>query len=203
MRIEGDFEVVSRGDNRVTLRPVGDVKVLDGSIDLGTDKLLKDKVHLTLNVDVSNPRLDVPKDAYSDEELLNTAVTKVWSKRGGISGNVRPKDDDVEVKELFDKLVAARDDEDESNDDLFKSPEAKVQAKEDKEKLEKEGLDKIDNSTETGVPSNKGGVSITGEEKKEAEVRGEAGKRMPLAPFSPKATVVADSKKALEGENKL
>lgn len=196
MRIEGDFEVVSRGDNRVTLRPTGDIKVLDGSFDLVTTKDLKDKVHAVINLNVENPKFYEEKAPFSDEELRETAVQEVWSKRGGIGGSVRPKDDDAEVVKLFDELKGYRDDDDFDND-IFLAPLARKHQKEAEEKREKEGVSEI-GIRKDGEPSNFGGVSETEDERKKREVEEEARKRAPNVPPIPGATSMADAFKAKE-----
>lgn len=198
MRIEGDFEVVSRGDNRVTLSPVGDIKVLDGSFDLSTTKLLKDKIHAVLNVEVNKNEFFEDKVPYSDEELLESAIQKVWSDRGGISGNARPKDDDVDVVKLLEELKGFRDDDDEEND-IFLSPLARKQKKQDEEKRENEGEDEI-GVRKDGETSNFGGVhedpfSADTENRKARE---EARKRTPEVPPSTASHSMTDSMKALK-----
>lgn len=198
MRVEGDFEVVSRGDNRVTLRPTGDLKVLDGSFDLPTTETLKDKVHAVLSFDLSSQAFYEYKKPYSDEELKETAIQEVWVKRGGISESVRPKDDDADVVKLLDELKSIRDDKDESND-IYLSPLARKQKKEAEEKKESEGKDTI-GSTDDKV-ANFGGVTIDedSQAEKDRKVKEEAEKRMPLVPPSPMTTAFQDNKKALEG----
>lgn len=198
MRIEGDFEVVSRGDNRVTLSPVGDVKVLDGSFDLSTTKTLKDKIHAVLEVTVDKNEFYEPKVANSDEELLESAIQKVWSDRGGISGNPRPKDDDAEVIKLLEELKGYRDDDNPEND-IFLSPLVRKQKDDEDKKREEEGEDTI-GVRKDGEPSNLGGVSENpfDASTKEREVREEAQKRQPSTPPLPGSTAMVDAFKAKE-----
>lgn len=198
MKVEGDFEVVSRGDNRVTLRPTGDLKVLDGSFDLPTTETLKDNVHAVISFDLSSQAFYEYKKPYSDQELLETAIQEVWVKRGGISGNPRPKDDDAEVVKLLDELKSIRDDDNPDND-IYLSPLVRKQKKEEKEKKESEGKDTIGSTN--GKVANFGGVSIDEDSQveKDRKVKEETEKRQPLVPPSPMTTAFQDSKKALEG----
>lgn len=198
MRVEGDFEVVSRGDNRVTLRPTGDLKVLDGSFDLPTTEVLKDKVHAVLSFDLSSQAFYEYKKPYSDEELRETAIQEVWVKRGGISSTPRPKDDDADVVKLLDELKSIRDDNNPEND-IYLSPLARKQKKEAEEKKDKEGKDTI-GSTD-GKVEVVTGVSIDEDSQveKDRKVKEEAEKRQPYSPPSPMSVAFQDSKKALEG----
>lgn len=199
MRIEGDFKVVNRFGDLVTLAPKDEssVKVLDGSFQVRSDVTLKDEVKLTLNVSNSEFKIDKKVRAFSDDELRETAVHEIWNARGGISGNPRPKDDDPDVKRLVDELKAVRDDE--SDDDLVTSPSVKLARKKEQERINNEGVSEVKSDEKLGIP---GGVTISSDEAKTLTDKGEADKRFINVPSKEGASKVTDSEKSLGGEKR-